>query len=82
VILSYCTPRLDTNGGNDLSTNDLDRIRDFVISNARLLDRRRMELAVGGGDPDSSRFSPAIATAMEDLDGGWSQIRVRRPVNR
>jgi hypothetical protein len=30
---------------------DLDRIHDFIALNARLRDRRRMELAVGAGDP-------------------------------
>ena len=34
---------------------DLDRIHDFIASHARLLDRRRMELAVGAGDPDTTR---------------------------
>ena len=51
-----------------MSTNDLDRIRDFVISNARLLDRRRMELAVGGGDPDATL---AVLAGYRNSDGGF-----------
>lgn len=33
---------------------DLGRIQDFSASSARVLDRRRMELAVGAGDPEAT----------------------------
>jgi hypothetical protein len=47
---------------------DLDRILDFVTSNARLLDRRRAELAVGGGDPDAAL---EVLAGYRNADGGF-----------
>src|SRR5919198_3248951 len=47
---------------------DLDRIHDFITSTARLLDRRRMELAVGGGDPDATL---AVLAGYRNADGGF-----------
>jgi hypothetical protein len=50
---------------------DLDRIQDFVASHARLLDRRRMELAVGDGDPEATL---AALAGHRNPDGsfGWA----------
>jgi len=47
---------------------DLDRIHDFIASNARLLDRRRMDLAVGAGDPDATL---AVLAGYRNTDGGF-----------
>jgi len=47
---------------------DLDRIVDFVTANARLLDRRRMELAVGAGDP---RAALDALAGYRNRDGGF-----------
>jgi hypothetical protein len=47
---------------------DLDRIQDFIASHARLLDRRRMELAVGAGDPDATL---AVLAGYRNPDGGF-----------
>jgi hypothetical protein len=47
---------------------DLDRVHDFMTSNARLLDRRRMELAVGAGDPEAALSALA---AYRNPDGGF-----------
>ena len=47
---------------------DLDRIRDFVTENARLLDRRRFELAAGGGDPEATL---AVLAGYRNPDGGF-----------
>jgi hypothetical protein len=47
---------------------DLDRIRDFVVSNARLLDRRRFDLAVGDGDPEAAL---AVLAGYRNPDGGF-----------
>jgi hypothetical protein len=47
---------------------DLDHIRDFMTSNARLLDRRRMDLAVGAGDPDAAL---ATLAGYRNADGGF-----------
>jgi hypothetical protein len=47
---------------------DLDRIHDFVASHARLLDRRRMELAVGAGDGEATL---AVLTGYRNPDGGF-----------
>jgi hypothetical protein len=47
---------------------DLDQIRDFVASNARLLDRRRMDLAVGAGDPEAAL---AALAGYRNPDGGF-----------
>jgi hypothetical protein len=47
---------------------DLDKIHDFIASNARLLDRRRMELAVGGGDPEATL---AVLAGYRNADGGF-----------
>jgi hypothetical protein len=47
---------------------ELDRIHDFTTSNARLLDRRRMELAVGAGDPEAAL---AVLTGYRNPDGGF-----------
>ena len=50
---------------------DLDRILDFVTSNARLLDRRRAELAVGAGDAEAAL---TVLAGYRNADGGfgWS----------
>jgi hypothetical protein len=47
---------------------DLDRIRDFVTENARLLDRRRFELAAGGGDHEATL---AVLAGYRNPDGGF-----------
>jgi hypothetical protein len=49
---------------------DLERIRDFVTANARLLDRRRFELAAGAGDPEATL---AVLAGYGNQDGsfGW-----------
>jgi hypothetical protein len=47
---------------------DLDQIQDFVASNARLLDRRRMELAVGAGDPEATL---TVLAGYRNPDGGF-----------
>jgi hypothetical protein len=47
---------------------DLDRILDFITSNARLLDRRRAELAVGAGDPQAAL---AVLAGYRNADGGF-----------
>jgi hypothetical protein len=46
----------------------LDRIHEFITSNARLLDRRRMELAVGAGDPEATL---AVLAGYGNADGGF-----------
>jgi hypothetical protein len=62
---------------------DLDRIHDFIASNARLLDRRRMELAIGAGDPEATL---TVLAGYRNADGGfgWAlePIRARRPASR
>jgi hypothetical protein len=47
---------------------DLDQIHDFIASNARLLDRRRMELAVGAGDQEATL---AALAGYRNPDGGF-----------
>jgi hypothetical protein len=47
---------------------DLDRIHDFITSTARLLDRRRLELAVGAGDPEATL---AVLAGYRNADGGF-----------
>src|SRR5918998_893032 len=47
---------------------DLDRIHDFIASHARLLDRRRIELAVGAGDADAAL---AVLAGYRNPDGGF-----------
>ncbi|MGH2712728.1 MAG: hypothetical protein ACRDM7_02360, partial [Thermoleophilaceae bacterium] len=47
---------------------DLDRILDFMTSHARLLDRRRAELAVGAGDPEAAL---AVLAGYRNADGGF-----------
>ena len=47
---------------------DLNRILDFITANARLLDRRRMELAVGAGDPEATL---AVLAGYRNADGGF-----------
>src|SRR5918999_2067267 len=47
---------------------DLDHIHDFIASPARLLDRRRMELAVGAGDADAAL---AVLAGYRNPDGGF-----------
>jgi hypothetical protein len=47
---------------------DLDPTLDFIASNARLLDRRRMELAVGRGDPEATL---AVLAGYRNPDGGF-----------
>jgi hypothetical protein len=47
---------------------DLEPTLDFVASNARLLDRRRMELALGEGDPDATL---AVLAGHRNPDGGF-----------
>jgi hypothetical protein len=63
---------------------DLDQIHDFITSNARLLDRRRMELAVGAGDPEATLGALA---GYRNPDGGFgwalepdSRERASQPV--
>jgi hypothetical protein len=47
---------------------DVDRILDFIASNARLLDRRRAGLAVGAGDPGAAL---AVLAGYRNADGGF-----------
>jgi hypothetical protein len=47
---------------------DLGRIQDFIASNARLLDRRRMEMAVGAGDREATL---AVLAGYRNADGGF-----------
>src|SRR4051812_3135019 len=47
---------------------DQDRILDFVTANARLLDRRRAELAVGAGDPEAAL---TVLAGYQNADGGF-----------
>jgi hypothetical protein len=47
---------------------DLDRTLDFIASNARLLDRRRMELAVGAGEPEAAL---TVLAGYRNADGGF-----------
>jgi hypothetical protein len=47
---------------------DLDRILDFITSNARLLDRHRAQLAVGAGDPAAAL---AVLAGYRNPDGGF-----------
>ena len=47
---------------------DLDPTLDFIASNARLLDRRRLELALGGGDPEATL---AVLAGYRNPDGGF-----------
>jgi hypothetical protein len=47
---------------------DIDRILDFVASNARLLDRHRAALAVGTGDPEAAL---AVLAGYRNADGGF-----------
>lgn len=52
-----------------MSTSEgLDRIRDFMASNARLLDRRRMDLTAGDGDPEATL---AILAGYRNSNGGF-----------
>jgi hypothetical protein len=47
---------------------DLDPIHDFLASNARLLDRQRMELALGSGDREATL---AVLAGHRNTDGGF-----------
>jgi hypothetical protein len=47
---------------------DLLRIQEFIAAHARLLDRRRMELAVGAGDPEATL---AALASYRNPDGGF-----------
>jgi hypothetical protein len=47
---------------------DRNRILDFITANARLLDRRRMELAVGAADPEATL---AVLAGYRNPDGGF-----------
>ncbi|MGH3005047.1 MAG: hypothetical protein ACRDOS_03965 [Gaiellaceae bacterium] len=47
---------------------DIDRILDFVASNARLLDRHRARLAAGTGDPEAAL---AVLAGYRNADGGF-----------
>src|ERR671922_2946318 len=47
---------------------DLDQIHGFIAAHARLLDRRRMELAVGDGDPEATL---AVLAGYRNPDGGF-----------
>jgi hypothetical protein len=48
--------------------HDLRRIQSFLTTHARLLDRRRGDLAVGAGDPD---LAVAALAAHRNPDGGY-----------
>jgi hypothetical protein len=63
---------------------ELDPIHHFMASNARLLDRRRMELAVGAGDREATL---AALAGYRNADGGFgwalepdSRARASQPV--
>jgi hypothetical protein len=47
---------------------DLDRVQGFVAANARLLDRRRTELALGTGDPEATL---TVLAGYRNPDGGF-----------
>jgi hypothetical protein len=47
---------------------NLERIQDFMTANARLLDRRRMELALGAGDPEATL---TVLAGYRNPDGGF-----------
>ena len=47
---------------------DVDRIRAFVTAHARLLDRHRLELALGDGDPEAAL---AVLAGYRNRDGGF-----------
>src|SRR5215218_10171789 len=47
---------------------DVVRVQEFIASHARLLDRRRMELAVGAGDPEATL---AALAGYRNPDGGF-----------
>ncbi len=47
---------------------DVDTILDFIAANARLLDRRRAELAVGAGDPAAAL---TVLAGYRNADGGF-----------
>jgi hypothetical protein len=47
---------------------DIDRILDFITSNARLLDRHRAELAIGRGAPEAA---VAVLAGYRNADGGF-----------
>jgi hypothetical protein len=62
---------------------DLDRILDFITANARLLDRHRAQLAVGGGDPAAALAVLAgYPTRTAASDGRWSPTRGHRAASR
>ena len=54
---------MNPNGG-------VDRILDYMTANARLLDRRRAELAVGAGDPEAAL---AALASYRNPDGGFAR---------
>ena len=63
---------------------DLDPTLDFIASHARLLDRRRLELALGGGDPEATL---AVLAGYRNPDGGFGwglepDLRARRRASR
>ena len=61
---------------------DVDTILDFIAANARLLDRRRAELAVGAGDPAAALTVLAgYATPMAGSGGRWSPTFGHPPAN-
>src|SRR5918998_5742813 len=47
---------------------DVDRILGFITANARLLDRRRAELAIGAGNPEAAL---AVLAGYRNPDGGF-----------
>ena len=47
---------------------DIDRIQAFMTTHARLLDRRRADLVLGGGDPDAA---VSALSAYRNSDGGY-----------
>jgi hypothetical protein len=51
-----------------LAMLDLDRILEFTTAHARLLDRRRMELVAGNGDPQATL---ATLAGYRNADGGF-----------
>ena len=48
---------------------DVDTILDFIAANARLLDRRRAELAVDAGDPAAAL---TVLAGYRNADGGFA----------
>ena len=56
--------------GNDQGMTDLDRARDFIDTHARLLDRRHLDVVLGGGAPAGEALLAALR-GYRNRDGGF-----------